>query len=229
MKAAADQIFFLKGGSAQEPSDRALLEVLLEGDADTCASSSACCEGDSEGDPDLCLYPPVCVEGEQRFDLPFRDGAARIVIHATDNLPAGCNDAYDPDIDLVFAERIADLAGEKGVHILAIADQEPALEVASLYAERSNGLIITPYQAPCTVAATAEDLAELIRGFDAGTSQRPCCPADIDGNGSVDGFDLGVLLNSWGDCLDCPADVNADDHVDGFDLGVFLNAWGNCP
>jgi hypothetical protein len=49
--------------------------------------------------------------------------------------------------------------------------------------------------------------------------------ADLDGDGDVDGADLGVLLGSWGPCGGCPADLNGDGVVDGADLGQLLGAW----
>ena len=57
------------------------------------------------------------------------------------------------------------------------------------------------------------------------------CPADINGDGLVDGADLNLLLASWGDCpIDepCPADINHDGVVDGADLNSLLGAWGPC-
>jgi hypothetical protein len=57
------------------------------------------------------------------------------------------------------------------------------------------------------------------------------CPADLNGDGAVDGVDLGALLGAWGPCPSaaCPADFNADGAVDGIDLGFLLGAWGPCP
>jgi len=53
---------------------------------------------------------------------------------------------------------------------------------------------------------------------------------DLDGDGVVDGADLGILLKNWGPCPDpgqsCPADLNGDGVVDGADLGILLAAWG---
>ena len=49
---------------------------------------------------------------------------------------------------------------------------------------------------------------------------------DLDGSGSVDGTDLGLLLAQWGPCATCcPADLNADGMVDAADLGLLLGAW----
>lgn len=47
---------------------------------------------------------------------------------------------------------------------------------------------------------------------------------DIDGDGDVDGADLGLLLGSWGSS-DSWADLDANGTVDGGDLGMLLGAW----
>lgn len=56
---------------------------------------------------------------------------------------------------------------------------------------------------------------------------------DLDGNGSVDGGDLSVLLGAWGTCpaepAPCTADLNGDGAVEGADLGLLLARWGPCP
>lgn len=54
------------------------------------------------------------------------------------------------------------------------------------------------------------------------------CAADLDGNGSVDGADLGVLLGAWGPAASGAGDLNGDGAVDGVDLGALLGAWGSC-
>jgi hypothetical protein len=57
-----------------------------------------------------------------------------------------------------------------------------------------------------------------------------CCVGNLNGDGAVDGADLGILLNLWGTCpAPCPADLNRDGVVDGADLGVVLAGWGACP
>ncbi len=58
------------------------------------------------------------------------------------------------------------------------------------------------------------------------------CPADLTGDGTVGGADLGSLLAEWGDCADpddCPADLTGDGTVGGADLGSLLAEWGGCP
>lgn len=50
---------------------------------------------------------------------------------------------------------------------------------------------------------------------------------DLDGNGIVDGSDLGMLLSAGGWSGDIhAADLNSDGKVDGGDLGIMLGAWG---
>lgn len=58
--------------------------------------------------------------------------------------------------------------------------------------------------------------------------QLSVCPADLSGDGFVDGNDLGMLLGQWGPCTGCNADFNNDGIVDGNDLGVMLGSWGVC-
>ncbi len=53
------------------------------------------------------------------------------------------------------------------------------------------------------------------------------CATDLDGDGTVGGADLGILLGQWG--TDGSADLNADGVVNGADLGIILGAWGACP
>ncbi len=49
-------------------------------------------------------------------------------------------------------------------------------------------------------------------------------PGDLDGDGSVGGGDLGLLLAGWGGS--CPADLDGDGTVGGGDLGLLLAAFG---
>ncbi len=52
------------------------------------------------------------------------------------------------------------------------------------------------------------------------------CPADVSGDGTVNGLDLGIMLGEWGGSGS--ADVNDDGIVNGNDLGIILGAWGAC-
>ena len=57
-----------------------------------------------------------------------------------------------------------------------------------------------------------------------------CCIGDINGDHSVDGADIGILLYNWGPCGSvCLADLNSDGSVNGGDIGLLLSGWGPCP
>jgi len=49
-------------------------------------------------------------------------------------------------------------------------------------------------------------------------------PGDLNGDGVVDGADLGLLLSLWG-TSDSLADLNGDGTIDGADLGLLLANW----
>jgi hypothetical protein len=54
-------------------------------------------------------------------------------------------------------------------------------------------------------------------------------PADINGDGEVNGLDLTALLAAWGACPssgDCSADLDGSGAVDGLDLTAMLAGWG---
>lgn len=57
------------------------------------------------------------------------------------------------------------------------------------------------------------------------------CPADLTGDGIVNGSDLGFVLGAWGPTPPAfpQADFNGDGIVDGDDLGTLLGGWGRCP
>lgn len=52
------------------------------------------------------------------------------------------------------------------------------------------------------------------------------CPADISGDGQVDGTDLASVLGSWGGL---GGDLDGNGVTDGADLSIVLGSWGPCP
>lgn len=52
----------------------------------------------------------------------------------------------------------------------------------------------------------------------------PALLGDLNGDGAVNGADLGALLANWGTAG--PGDLNGDGNVDGVDLGTLLANWG---
>ena len=57
------------------------------------------------------------------------------------------------------------------------------------------------------------------------------CPADFDGDGTVDSGDFGEIFAQWGSCgkTECTADLSGDGIVDAEDLGRLISAFGPCP
>jgi len=106
-------------------------------------------------------------------------------------------------------------------------DENPTLDTATLdiaVAHRTDGL-------PRWLAASApkDPAGPSIRIIDLGTPEDdpPAVIGDLNGDGIVDGADLGILLSQWGPCArgPCVADLNDDGVVDGADLGILLASW----
>lgn len=53
------------------------------------------------------------------------------------------------------------------------------------------------------------------------------CPADVDGNGSVDVSDILAIVGAWG-TNDSAADVNGDGTVNVSDILEVVSSWGPC-
>ena len=54
------------------------------------------------------------------------------------------------------------------------------------------------------------------------------CPADFNGDGSVDGIDVGAFLGRW-NTSDPQFDLDGNGVVGSADLGLMLGGWGVCP
>ena len=95
---------------------------------------------------------------------------------------------------------------------------------------------LTPGQIRSILEQTADDLEDpgydLFTGYGrlnaaAAVAATPL-PGDLDGDGSVGGSDLTVVLSGWGICepdAPCPGDINHDGVVDGVDLSIVLGGW----
>jgi hypothetical protein len=55
----------------------------------------------------------------------------------------------------------------------------------------------------------------------------PSVCGDVNGDGIVNGADLGLLLGGWGPANGSPYDLNQDGVVNGADLGLLLGCWTN--
>jgi hypothetical protein len=54
-------------------------------------------------------------------------------------------------------------------------------------------------------------------------------PGDLNGDGCIDGGDLGLMLALWGTANPPAGDLDGDGVVGGGDLGLLLAAWSQCP
>jgi hypothetical protein len=79
-----------------------------------------------------------------------------------------------------------------------------------------------------TVTGEATRLGNLSLAWGNGLTTIDTCSGDLDGDGDVDGADLGLFLATWGPGFG-PTDYDNDGDVDGADLGLFLAQWGPCP
>ena len=53
------------------------------------------------------------------------------------------------------------------------------------------------------------------------------CVADLNGDGVVNGADLGILLANWG--KPGATDLDGNGTTDGADQAILMGAWGPCP
>lgn len=117
----------------------------------------------------------------------------------------------------------------------AWSQYEVPLEATSFRINSASGSPATPAQ----LAAVLVDLEALRISAEYGSEQgeettfldsvvfgAPPCPADLNGDGTVDGADLGILLSAWGS-TGAP-DLDGSGAIDGGDLGALLAAWGPC-
>jgi hypothetical protein len=62
--------------------------------------------------------------------------------------------------------------------------------------------------------------------FEAPLANALPCPADLNGDGEVNGADIGLFMAEWGGSG--RGDLNSDSNIDAADLGMLLSMWGDC-
>lgn len=67
-----------------------------------------------------------------------------------------------------------------------------------------------------------------VRAYRSGPAEACSCPADLNGDGTVNASDLALLLGAWGPNIGHPADLNNDGAVGPADLALLLGSWGSC-
>jgi len=169
-------------------------------------------------------------EGSQFFHTPLRQECRRLIILVTDAVPGGCDDIFTLGLDDLNAQALAEEAAAMGIEIAAIlvptsGVDDAALAVMGSYATTTGGILAIT---GANGAGTAAALADAIVACEARS-----CAGDLNGDGSIDGSDLGLLLGAWsipedGGAAQGAADLDANGSVDGADLGLLLGGWGPC-
>lgn len=174
-------------------------------------------------------------------------GGIDLIVHATAQQPDECTDRG------VLWVAVEWTAPEGVTTHLALRDQANSwrsIGTISSDAGVPSSAWLGPIDAPALVGpagaialrmtamgvSSAEfDLVQIVHAptwTSGGSSSSPCgCVADLNGNGSVDGADLGVVLSNWassGQQGSVTGDLNGDGTVNGADLGLLLSAWGPC-
>ena len=170
------------------------------------------------GDPVLAELVPVA-----EWDVGLYPAAAAQIVTVTG--PQQCIELTN-GATLVALVAFADEAGDGNVVVYA-GDDYVATGLAETYLA-SDDCAITELT-PLSVIGAFDTQWWVDLSGDIGCVE--ACRPDLNGDGAVNGQDLGVLLGAWGACpgTPCPPDLNDDGSVNGQDLGVLLGAWGPCP
>ncbi|MHC4832966.1 MAG: hypothetical protein ACYTFH_03530 [Planctomycetota bacterium] len=229
--------------------------------ASVCEADPVCCASAWDGvcvelAESLCtLEPPANDVCNDAVEIPLGSTPFTTRLATTDGeeLPPACDEGFGLGLDAdVWFLHVAECEGFLRVQTCGFDAFDTRIAVYS--GDCADGEVVACNdQAPlCTPAGASRLLAPvvcgetyLIRvgGFKGDTGEAtltldcfdgPCpppCPADLDGDGSVGGADLAILLADWGDGSGSgtSSDLDGDGTVGGADLAVLLAAWGSCP
>jgi hypothetical protein len=146
----------------------------------------------------------------------------------------------DGDLDVAYAGTQAPAAGGNRVvmvlrndgssaGVLQLSQGEDVVTAQSpniVLAAQMNTDAVTDIVALGQAAAFASGAPAYSANVLPSSAGRGNCPADLTGDGLVDGADLGTLLSVWG--TGATGDLTGDGLVDGADLGTLLSVWGPC-
>ena len=197
------------------------------------------------------LEVPAPVNDRCSDAIPLLDGetVVRTVGATTDggDLPEQCNSLGNPNLyNDVWYEYVPGCAGS--VSMSFCADQSTTLDTKmAVYENTCDGVLVAcsddacgprsevVFDASCDTSYVVRIGSFAVNGFGEAVLQvacsgEPCsgCPADFDGDGTVGGADIGLLLLKWGPCGGCPEDLTGDGVVGGADFGLLLVDWGVC-
>jgi RHS repeat-associated protein len=93
--------------------------------------------------------------------------------------------------------------------------------------ERQRIYLADPIGSPVAILDNANASVIERISYDAYGNARHHSPADLDGDGDVDGMDQAILLGAWGDDVADVADIDRNGDVDGWDQALLLGEWGS--
>jgi hypothetical protein len=150
----------------------------------------------------------------------------RIIRIAADGTDLG---EWDVDNGLLLDGVVALCAAGDGRAVLAAAPHSSStvngFALTNGYTERTYRIYPADAPRPSAIVIAPPSATDLDGDLVPDACRGPA--GDIDGDGDVDGGDLGILLATWGTCAGCAADLNGDGTVDGADLGVVLSTFGS--
>ncbi len=195
-----------------------------DGSAMLCDDGAACTTDSCNEDSDSCEHLPddsACDDGdpcelEQCHPfvgcISFPNDITPPSITCPPDTTIGCKESSDP---------------ENTGEAVAVDNCDPLPSVTFEDATDDNGCdapgFITRTWTAVDASGNDDSCSQII------TILPSACPQDLDGDGSVDAFDLAIVLGSWGPCEGCSTDFNGDGVVNAFDLAQVLGAWGMCP
>ncbi|MBL9119989.1 MAG: hypothetical protein JNL80_08760 [Phycisphaerae bacterium] len=123
-------------------------------------------------------------------------------------------------------------AGCNGINITTLSGKlDKCVALDEFASEKVQYLIEHPNLPPEEVLVISDVIRHTLDGavllYDLVLQQLSPCPADLTGDGTVDGADLAVFLGNWGQSG--IGDFDESGTIDGADLAVLLGAWGGCP
>ena len=176
--------------------------------------------------------------GDLSVVLESPDGAAQAVLFNRTGLvaagfpgPFGCG---GDDVDATFQDdatlSVNEVCSTTIVPVLA-GQLRPEAPLAGLYGLEPSGLWklrLSDMQSGDSGTLRSVTLVVVVEpDCDGdGVPDECACPGDLDGDGTVGGPDLSIMLSSWGS--DGPADLDGDNIVSGSDLAALLSTWGLC-
>ncbi|MCE9620270.1 MAG: hypothetical protein K8R92_10230 [Planctomycetes bacterium] len=179
------------------------------------------------GSPGICFgeggFVDVSDDGSTWFEVPGvqADGPmptmgyidAGPFDHAPGALPTDFRKPMDPAIELADLQ---DLDFVDVVNAYGGSGGGAGIDLASVGLSQAHFVRIRQV----TGATTSPEV-------DAVMVVRPVLFGDLDGNGVIDGGDVGLVLLDFGPCPGCPTDLDGSGEVDGGDVGLLLLDMGN--